>query len=274
MHIDCHQHFWRLDRGDYDWLTPDLAAIHRDFLPADLAPILARHGIAGTVLVQAAAMIAETEFMLEIAAKTGFVRGVIGWVDFDARRVRDDIDRLAQNPLIKSFRPMIQDIADPTWMLRPHLAPIIECLQAGDIAFDALLKPLHLKPFQEFLHRYPYLRIVIDHGAKPNIAAGAFDVWADEMRLIARDQRVHCKVSGLITEAKSDWTAAQIRPYIDFLLEAFGPRRLMWGSDWPVVNLAGGYDRWRQASHEVIAGLSQAEQDAILGGTATAFYRL
>jgi L-fuconolactonase len=274
MRIDCHQHFWRLDRGDYTWLTQAKAAIYRDFLPADLAPILAQHDIAGTVLVQAAASVAETDFLLAVAAQAGFVRGVVGWVDFDAPGVLEDIDRLASNLLLKSFRPMIQDIADPDWMLQPHLAPMLEHLQAKDIAFDALLKPQHLKPFCTFLGRYPRLRIVIDHGAKPNIAAGSFEDWALQMCRIALDERVYCKMSGLVTEAKVGWTASEIQPYVDLLLEAFGPGRLMWGSDWPVVNLAGGYDRWRAASHLLIARLSRSEQDAILGETACRFYRL
>jgi L-fuconolactonase len=274
MRIDSHQHFWRLDRGDYGWLTSELSAIYRDFLPADLAPLLVRHGVGGTVLVQAAASTAETDFMLEIAAHTDFVRGVVGWVDFDAPGVLDDIERLSSNPLLKSFRPMIQDIADPDWMLQSHLRSILEHLQARDLAFDALLKPRHLTSFQTFLGRYPRLRIVIDHAAKPNIAAGAFQDWANDMRRIARDQRVHCKMSGLVTEAKATWTVSEIRPYVDFLLETFGPQRLMWGSDWPVVNLAGGYDRWHEASSQLIAGLSASERDAILGETACRFYRL
>ncbi|HWT98256.1 MAG TPA: amidohydrolase family protein [Terriglobales bacterium] len=274
MRVDCHQHFWRLDRGDYTWLTPSFTAIYRDFGPQDLAPSLQQHRIDATVLVQAAATVAETDYMLDVAARHSFVRGVVGWVDFDGPGLIADIDRLAQNPLIKSFRPMIQDIADPDWMLQPQLAPGLAALQRHDIAFDALLKPPHLQPFRKFLKLYPDLRIVIDHGAKPAIAAGGFEVWAKEMREIARDPRVLCKLSGLATEAGVDWTEARLRPYVDLLLQAFGPERLMWGSDWPVINLAGGYDRWHGAASALIGGLSAAEQDAILGGTATSFYRL
>lgn len=274
MHVDSHQHFWRLERGDYNWLTPALAPIYRDFGPDDLAPLLKKHGIGATVLVQAAASVAETEYMLRVAAECRFVQGIVGWVDFDKPDVPDEIARLAQNPLVKSFRPMIQDIPDRHWMLQPHLAPALTEMELRDLAFDALLKPAHLPPFQDFLRRYPNLRIVIDHGAKPAIAAGGFDPWARQMREIARDPRVSCKLSGLATEAASDWTEAQVRPYLDLLLEAFGPARLMWGSDWPVINLAGGYDRWREAALAFISRLSAAEQDAVLGGTAISFYRL
>jgi len=274
MRVDCHQHFWRLDRGDYTWLTPDFGPIYRDFGPRDMAPFLQRHGIEATVLVQAAATVAETDYMLAIAAQNPIVRGVVGWVDFDAPDVLQDIERLAENSLIKSFRPMIQDIADSNWMLQAHLASGLADLQRRDIAFDALLKPPHLRPFQEFRRRYPNLRIVIDHGAKPNIAGGDFITWATEMRTIARDPAIFCKLSGLATEARPDWTEAQLRPYIDLLLEAFGPKRLMWGSDWPVIDLAGGYDRWHGVVLNAINDLSAAEQGAILGGTATSFYRL
>lgn len=274
MRIDSHQHFWRLDRGDYTWLTRDLAPIYRDFGPEDLRPFLDRHDIAGTVLVQAAATVAETDYMLSLAAACDFIRGVVGWVDFEAPDAVAQITRLAANPKLKSFRPMIQDIADPEWMLRPSLQPAIRALMARDLAFDALLKPPHLAPFRQFLKLYPKLRIVVDHGAKPNIAAGAFADWAVAMPAIAADPRVVCKLSGLVTEARPDWQAADLRRYLDLLLASFGADRLMWGSDWPVVNLAGGYDRWRQVTMDYVAELSEAEQDAILGRTALAFYRL
>jgi L-fuconolactonase len=142
------------------------------------------------------------------------------------------------------------------------------------LRFDALLKPRHLKPFLTFLGLYPDLSVVIDHGAKPDIARGAFDDWAAAMREIARDGRVHCKLSGLVTEARPDWHQRDIRPYADLLIDAFGAERLMWGSDWPVVNLAGGYDRWREAAENYVARLNEDEQTAILGGTARRFYGL
>jgi L-fuconolactonase len=169
---------------------------------------------------------------------------------------------------------MIQDIPDPDWMLRPGLRPAIDAMLRCALRFDALLKPPHLAPFMKFLTLYPDLPIVIDHGAKPAIARGEFDDWAKAMREIARDQRVHCKVSGLVTEAGSDWNQRGIRPYVDLLIEAFGTRRLMWGSDWPVVELAGGYERWFEALMNYFSRLNDEEAGAILGGTATRFYGL
>ncbi len=274
MNVDSHQHFWRLDRGDYGWLTKDLAPIYRDFQPADLGPVLARHDIDATVLVQAAASVAETEYMLGLAADTAFVLGVVGWVDFESPRATAEIERLAANPRLKGLRPMIQDMPDPRWMLRAAIRPALAAMQRCGLRFDALLKPPHLQPFMKFLKLYPDLPIVIDHGAKPDIARGAFDDWAAAMREIARDERVHCKLSGLVTEARAGWHQRDIRPYADLLIDAFGPKRLMWGSDWPVVELAGGYDRWREAAENFLARLNRSERDAILGGTATRFYSL
>jgi len=274
MRVDSHQHFWRLMRGDYSWLTPKLTPLFRDFQPADLGPILSEGDIDATVLVQAAATVAETEYMLELAGNTAFVLGVVGWVDFTAPHAAADIERLSRNPRLKGLRPMIQDIADPQWMLRADLRPAIEAMQRHGLRLDALLKPVHLAPFLQFLKLYPDLPIVVDHGAKPAIARGRFDSWAEAMREIARDRRVHCKLSGLVTEAKRNWHQREIKPYADLLIEAFGPDRLMWGSDWPVVELAGGYERWLEVTENFVARLNAGERNAILGGTATKFYGL
>jgi L-fuconolactonase len=279
VQIDSHQHFWRPSRGDYGWLTSDLIPLYRDFGPADLTPILQRHEIAGTVLVQAAPTVAETEYLLAIAAYAPFVKGVVGWAGFDQAGGPADIERLAADPRLKGMRPMIQDIADPEWMLRPELAQSIAALGRCGLAFDALLRPEHLGPFKRFLKLYPDLPVVLDHGAKPAIAtagldAGPFDRWSRDIREIARDLRLHCKLSGLATEAAAGWRPADLEPYLDLLLESFGPSRLMWGSDWPVVELAGGYDLWRKTALAYLARLSEDEREAILGGTAAAFYRL
>jgi L-fuconolactonase len=274
MQIDSHQHFWRPARGDYGWLTPALGPLYRDFAPEHLAPLLRRYGIAGSVLVQAAPTAAETEFMLEIARTTDFVRGVVGWVDLESTTAPAEIDRLADRPKLRGFRPMLQDIPDDNWMLRGTIAPAVARMQHLGLSFDALLKPRHLEAFQRFLPLYPDLPVVVDHGAKPDIAGGGLADWALSMRRIAEDPRVHCKLSGLVTEAAAGWQAEDLRPYLDLLLEAFGPSRLMWGSDWPVVELAGGYGRWRDVALDYLARLGVEERASILGGTATAFYRL
>lgn len=272
--LDSHQHFWRPARGDYGWLSPESGALYRDYLPGDLAPLLEARGIAGTILVQAAPSIAETYFLLDVADATPWVEGVVGWVDLSGPTAVADLERLARNPLLRGVRPMIQDIADPEWMLGAALTPAYEALVELGLTFDALVRPVHLPNLLRLLHRFPGLRATIDHGAKPDIAGGAWQPWADLIGALARETRVTCKLSGLVTEAAPDWTEASIRPYADHLLEAFGARRLMWGSDWPVVDLARGYGPWWSFTQGWLARLDAADAGHILGGTARAFYRI
>jgi len=270
--IDAHQHFWRLDRGDYGWLSPDLAPIHRDFGPDDLAPILARHGIARTILVQAAPTLAETRYLLAIAQAARFVAGVVGWVDFEARDAPDVVARLAANPRLVGLRPMVQDIADDDWLARPSLAPVFEAMVPHGLVFDALVLPRHLPRLARVLERHPALAVVVDHGAKPRIRNGEIDGWRADLALVAAHPQAYCKLSGLVTEAPPNAGPDVLAPYVDTLLELFGAERLLWGSDWPVVELAGGYDRWRRTSLAALAGLAAAERAAVLGGTAERLY--
>jgi L-fuconolactonase len=272
MQIDAHQHFWQIARGDYGWLTPALGSIHRDFGPADLAPLLERHGIAATILVQAAPTSAETRFMLDLAAGAPQVAGVVGWTDFEASDAEAAIGRLAEEPLLVGLRPMVQDIADADWLLRPVLAASFDAMVRHGLVFDALVLPRHLPRLLVLADRYPSLSIVVDHGAKPFIRDGVLDPWRADMAALAARPNVTCKLSGLVTEAGADWTAGRLAPYVDHLLAAFGPDRLMWGSDWPVLDLAGGYDRWRAAALELLAELSDENKAAILGGTAERIY--
>jgi L-fuconolactonase len=270
--IDAHQHFWRIARGDYGWLTPALAPIFRDFGPADLAPILARHGIERTILVQAAPTVAETEFLLAIAHATPFVAGVVGWVDFDARDAPDVVASLAADTRLVGVRPMVQDVADDDWLARPSHAPVFEAIAAHGLVFDALVLPRHLPRLVHVLERHPGLTVVVDHGAKPRIREGAIAPWRADMATIATHPRAHCKLSGLVTEAPPNAGLDVLAPYIDTLLDRFGPERLLWGSDWPVVELAGGYDHWREISLAALGGLAATERAAVLGGTAERLY--
>ena len=272
--IDAHVHFWQLSRGDYDWLTPDFKAIYRDFAPADLDPLRRSQGIDGVVLVQAAATVAETEYMLGLAAETPWVRGVVGWVDLADRAAPVEMARLAANPRLKGLRPMIQDIPDDDWMLRADLDPAFRALLDLDLCFDALTLPRHLKNLLALLDRYPDLRTVICHGSKPQIRDRAFEAWAADMTALARETGALCKLSGLVTEAAADWRQGDLRPYVDHLLATFGPDRLIWGSDWPVCTLAASYDAWHAAAVSLTADLSESEKAAVFGGTAQAFYRL
>ena len=276
--IDAHQHFWKLARGDYRWLGPELTPLYRDFGPADLAPLRARHGIDGSVLVQAADSVAETEYMLALAAQDPTILGVVGWVDFEAKDVADTLERLARNPKLVGVRPMLQDIPDVRWMLRDNLAPAFAALVELNLAFDALVKPPHLPHLVRLVDRHPDLRIVVDHGAKPTISAGerwpARAAWSADLRRLAAHPRLHCKLSGLVTEASRDWSDADLAPFAHELVEIFTPQRTMWGSDWPVVDLAGGYSRWYESAHAVFAGLHAGERRALFGATAAEFYGL
>ena len=273
MRIDAHQHFWRLARADYGWLTPKLAPIYRDFSVDDLKPHLAAASIAGTVLVQAAATEAETEFLLALAADSGgLVKAVIGWVDFEAPDAARRLERLARNPLLRGIRPMMQDIADTDWMLSVRLEPAFHAVVQLGLRFDALVQPRHLNNLRKLLDRYPGLALVVDHGAKPAIAVGTREPWTTEMRALARETSAWCKLSGLVTEADAAWSVADLRPYAAHLFECFGSGRLIWGSDWPVVNLAGGYDRWWAATEELLRPLDDASRERILGGNAARFY--
>lgn len=273
--VDAHHHFWRVARGDYGWLTPkDHPSICRDFLPRDLDPLLSDARVERTVLVQAAPTLAETEFLLDLAQQTEFVGGVVGWIDFEAADAVAAVRRLAANKKIVGLRPMIQDLPDDRWMLRPSLAPAITAMCAEDLTFDALVKPQHLLALTEFLAKYPDLRVVIDHGAKPDIASGGLSTWASSIRAIARTTRAFCKLSGLVTEAGSGWTVQSLKPFVGVLLDSFGPTRLMWGSDWPVLNEASDYPGWMRAAEILTDQLSAAEREAVFGGSAASFYGL
>jgi L-fuconolactonase len=269
--IDSHQHFWRLDRGDYGWLTPSLQPIYRDYLPEDLAPMLARSGIGSTILVQAAPTVAETRYLLGLAAVHDFIAGVVGWVDFEDAAVADTIASLSQDARLVGLRPMIQDIPDPLWMLKPDLAPAFQAMIAHDLAFDALVRPEHLVALREFVDLYPDLRVVVDHGAKPPLRGGDLQSWKTRISCIAAETGAMCKLSGLATEAGSASPVA-LAACVDHLLDTFGPGRLMWGSDWPVCELVCSYEEWHQASEMLLVQLSGAERARIYAGTAREFY--
>lgn len=274
MKIDAHQHFWQIARGDYGWLTPDLAPLYRDFLPGDLQPMLDHHQIDGTILVQAAPTVAETHFMLDLARQHSFVKGVVGWVDFAAADAAATIADLAQDPALVGLRPMIQDIADPEWMLRRDLTPAFAALIECDLTFDALTLPQHLAPLLELVSRHPDMQVVIDHASKPRISEGAIDGWAADIARFGDLDQVSCKISGMVTEADADWSVADLEPYVAQLLSTFGSERLIWGSDWPVCQLAASYEDWLQASETLLSPLSPAQRAAIFGLNAARIYKI
>jgi L-fuconolactonase len=275
MRIDSHQHFWSLQRGDYHWLTPGLETLYQDFLPPDLEPMLQAAGVERTILVQAATTVVETQYLLSLAGRHSFIAGVVGWVDMDEPATAlDDLRHLQGDACLLGVRPMIQDIADPDWMLRDQLTPVFEQLIASNLRFDALLRPPHLQNLRRLLDRHPKLPCVIDHAAKPDIASASWQPWADDMAALAAGTNCYCKLSGLLTEAGARTDDDALRPYVEHLLQCFGAQRLMWGSDWPVLTLASHYGDWIQQSERLLRHLGAVEQEAIFGATAKAFYGL
>lgn len=271
--IDAHVHYWKVERGDYRWMTPDLP-ICRDFLPIDAAPLFRAAGVDGIVLVQAADTEAETRFMLKIAEADTRVRGVVGWVDMAAADAPERLALLARNPKLRGIRPMWQDIAEDDWFLRPELDAGYRAVVELGLTFDALARVRHLPLLPRLVERHPDLPLVIDHAAKPEIAAGHFEDWRRDMAVLAAFPHVHCKFSGLVTEAALDAPIAAIQPYAEALLELFGPHRLIWGSDWPVVTTHRDYATWWDWAHQLTAHLTEAAQAAMFGGNAQRFYGL
>lgn len=278
MKVDAHQHFWRLADRQGQWPPASLEAIHRDFGPADLAPHLRAAGIDATVLVQSLPSVADTHWMLSVADATPWVLGVVGWVDFKAPEAAGQIEALARHPRLKGLRPMLQDLPDDDWIADPACDAAARAMQRHGLVFDALVLPRQLRALARFAHRHPELSLVIDHGAKPFIARGEIEPWLSDMAALAAMPQVHCKVSGLLTEAGERRDAEALLPYVQALWALFGPRRLLWGSDWPVLELAADYAAWWRLAHDLARRLHPLPQPddlrALFGGNAARLYHL
>jgi L-fuconolactonase len=270
--IDAHQHFWTLERRDYGWLKPELTALYGDFQPGDLEPVLAAHGVEATVIIQAAPTEAETLYLLELANRWPIARAVVGWVDLASGKAARSLEQLARNPLLRGVRPMIQDEPDPEWMLQHAVGGSLQALQRCGLTFDALVQPRHLQALKRLVDRHPDLPVVVDHGGKPAIAVGGYRSWADDIRALSERPQVMCKLSGLLTEAGTRTADADLRLYVEHLIECFGPARLMWGSDWPVLTAAGDYGAWLRQARRLVQDLSEGDQAQIFGRTAAKFY--
>ena len=274
MRIDAHQHFWRLAERGGGWPPPDLAAIYKDWLPADLAPLLERHAVAATVLVQSMDDEDETRRLLGFAQRHDFIAAVVGWTDLKAPAAPVRIAALAAHAKLRGLRPMLQSLDDDGWIDDPALAPAVAAMQLHRLSFDALVLPRHLPALLAFAERFPALPIVIDHCAKPGIAQGTMEPWCTDIARLAALPQVHCKLSGLVTEARPDWQRTDLQPYVRHVLDVFGPSRVIWGSDWPVLNLASDYADWIDACEAALAHLDDAERAAIFGLNAKSFYRI
>lgn len=270
--IDAHQHYWQIARGDYFWMGPHVAPIMRDYFPADMMQHRDNAGVSRTIVVQAAQTVAETEFLLDLAESNASIAGVVGWVDLDSADAVATLERLARRPKFRGIRPMLQDIEDTFDILKPRQLEALAHLPRLGLTFDALAQPRHLPVVAALADHLPDLAIVVDHGAKPFIARGIIEPWASDMAALARRGNVMCKLSGLVTEVGPDWTMGQIEPYAAHLLGVFGPGRLMFGSDWPVLDLASTYETWWASAQELTRTLSESERAAVFGGNAARFY--
>lgn len=272
MRIDAHQHFWRLADRQGAWPPPQLAAIYRDFYPEDLGCLLYQNGVNATVLVQSMPNEDDTHFMLGLSERYSFIGAVVGWTDLKAPEAPQRIAALAEHPKLRGLRPMLQDLDDDRWIDDPALAPAVAAMLQHGLRFDALVLPRHLPALLEFVRRYPQLPVVIDHLAKPAMHGQPDTQWLQDMERLAASPQVHCKLSGMVTEAGPEWTVQQLQPYVHHILQAFGAGRVMWGSDWPVLRLASDYRAWIDATNALLAQLDEAGRKAVLGLNAQRFY--
>lgn len=273
--IDAHQHFWQFDAERDAWITPDMAVIRRDFLPADLQPILQAHGLEGCVAVQASQSETETDWLLSLAADHDFIRGVVGWIDLRAENVAERLAHYAQFDKLKGFRHVLQGEADRALMLRPEFRRGLAALCQHGFTYDLLVLPDQLGYAAELAQAFPTQPFVLDHLAKPLIKAGELEPWRRDIQALAVHENVLCKVSGMVTEADWQlWQPADFRTYLDVVFEAFGTGRVLFGSDWPVCNVAGGYGHMHALVADYVARLSATEQAGFWGDNATRFYRL
>lgn len=277
MKIDAHQHFWKYDAARDTWITKEMAILRRDFTPADLRPEMVANGIDGCIAVQASQSEEETRFLLELAQRNQWIAGVVGWLDLCAGNIEERLRHFSQFEKLCGVRHIVQSEADNRFMLRPDFLRGIGCLHKFNLTYDILIYPKQLSAAIELVARFPEQLFVLDHMAKPNIKSGDYSAenmdWARNIKLLATYSNVSCKLSGLITEADWNyWRPENFRPYLDTVFEAFGPHRLMFGSDWPVCLLAGGYQRAREVIQKYVGELSTAQQEQIFGGNAKGFY--
>jgi L-fuconolactonase len=275
--IDAHQHYWQTARFDYGWMCQGMPALDRDFLPEELKPQLAAAAVAETVLVQVLHTEDETRWMLDLAATHGSIAGVVGWVDLTAppEAIHASLDVFLADPRFVGIRHLVHDEPDDDWLAREDVVRGLGVLEERDVPYDLLLRPQHLRHVPRLSERLPRLRMVIDHLAKPYIREHRLEPWTTDMVAAAENQNVWCKVSGMVTEADHErWTADDLAPYIEAVLQAFGAERLMFGSDWPVCTLAASYERVIGALREVLARIDEPAQTAIFESTARTFYRL
>ena len=275
MLVDSHQHFWQVGRFDYPWMTSDLGVLYRDYLPHELAPILKDNGVEKTVLVQASNSVAESRWLLKLAAENSFIAGVVGWVDLMSPDVDVQLNELTAHPKFKGVRHLVESEPHDDWIVQPAVLSGLRRLSTYGLSYDLLVHTRHLKYVPQVAESCPELALVIDHLAKPPIAKNEIKEWAQAFKPLASYPNIHCKLSGLVTEANwTSWQTAELRPFVEFALETFGPDRLMFGSDYPVCLLASSYDRVLESFQEILQSLSDVDRDKIFSRNAAEFYRV
>jgi L-fuconolactonase len=275
MHIDAHQHFWIYSPAEYDWIDDSMAALRRDFLPNDLKPELENCGFHGSIAVQARETLEETRWLLELAERSPWILGVVGWVDLRSPDIRSQLKALSRNPKLVGIRHVVQSEPDDRFLLQPDFLRGISVLEEFDLAYDILIYTKHLPIAAEFVKRFPRQRFVLDHLAKPPIKNGTIDSWAQGIKRLAEFPNVFCKLSGLVTEADwQHWKPEQIIPFLDVAFETFGPDRLMIGSDWPVCLVAASYARAIEVVKTYLLAQKADYRERVLGGNAQLFWRL
>jgi len=273
--IDSHQHFWKFDPVRDSWIGDKMSAIQKDFMPDDLKPVLDKNGFDGCVVVQADQSEAENEFLLDLAENNDFIKGVVGWVDFRAADAGKRLENCSQFKKLKGLRHVLQGEADRALMLNPQFMNGIRALKRHDLTYDILIFPDQLGYTYQFVKNFGGTRFVIDHIAKPDIKNKNIAKWATGIKAIAKHENVWCKVSGMVTEADwHNWVLSDFEPYLDVIFEAFGTKRLMFGSDWPVCNVAGGYQQMLSIVKNYTSKLSATEQADFWGLNAIEFYKL
>jgi len=274
MNIDSHQHFWRYDEAQYPWISKG-SPLHRDWLPDDLAPLLAKAGLDGSVAVQARQTLTESRWLLELAGRHPLVKGVVGWVDLRSEQVARQLAEFTRHPKFVGVRHVVQDEADDQFMLRPDFLRGIAQLKQFDLTYDILIFPKQLPAAIELAKRFPEQPFVLDHIAKPLIKDDVISPWREQIRELAKCGNVLCKVSGMVTEANwTGWQPDDFKPYLDIVFEAFGEDRLMFGSDWPVCQLAGSYEQVHRLVQDYVRPLPSRARRKILGENAVRFYGL
>jgi L-fuconolactonase len=272
--IDAHQHFWNYDPAVHAWINEEMSVIRKDFLPGDLKTVFAENNIEGCVAVQADQSEQETDFLLSLANDNPFIRGVVGWVDLRAVNIRERLAHYKQYPLVKGFRHILQG-EDPAFMLTAEFRRGIAALKEFGYTYDILIFPKHLAASLELVQQFPEQKFVIDHIAKPDIKNGLLDNWEKGIRALAKMPNVYCKISGMVTEANwQTWTKEDLYPYLTVVTEAFGTKRLLYGSDWPVCLVAAAYNDMMFPVRDFYQTFSTEEQDAVFRKNAIEFYHL